>query len=287
MSGIALVTDSTCDLPAAGRLKYGAVVVPLHVSIGDATYVDGIDMNAATFYKRFAEAGQTAHSSQPSAGEFKQVYADLLESHDSVVSVHISGRLSGTVGSADTAAADVDPGRVRVVDSCRVSVGLGLVVQATGEAILGGASLDGVVAAAKAAARETRVWGVVPSLEVAVHGGRVSARMAHLADSVELKPIIAFGEEGATYVDGARVGFNRALRAVAHRVVRFAAGSQVRVSIAHADGPAAAYYLRERLSRSLARVDIPILEAGAVITTHVGLGTVAVGVQRLVERSSS
>jgi DegV family protein with EDD domain len=284
MGSIALVTDSTCDFDRQRLWERGVTIVPLHVSLGDSSFLDGVDMDPSVFYSRFAAAGQVARSSQPSVGEFVAVYRELLEHHEAVVSVHISGRLSGTIESAALAAQNTDPKRIRWVDSCQVSVGLGLVVQATAEAIDAGLDLDSVVAAAETAGRNTRVWGVTPSLEVAVKGGRVSQRFAHLADTVELKPIIAFDEEGAAEVDSARLGFHRTLRAMVHKAVRFASGHQVKAAIAHADGQPAAYYVWERMSSLLgahgSTREIPILQAGAVITSHVGLGTVAVAVRR-------
>lgn len=282
---IALVTDSTCDLSEAGQAAYRPLVVPLHFAIDGVSYLDRVDMDLTTFYERFRSSGQVAHSSQPSVGEFVEAYGSLLSQHEAVVSVHIAGRLSGTVQSASIAAETVDPARVRVVDSRHVSAGLGLVVQAAGEAIRAGKTLDEVVAAAEAAAGLTRVYGALPELEVAVKGGRVSAPAARLAGLIELKPLIVFDEEGGTRVDGARLGYHRALRAVASRVARYAAGSPIRVAIVHADGLDDAQFVQAQLLEPLAGLlrdpDIPILQAGAVITTHVGLGTVAVGVQRL------
>jgi DegV family protein with EDD domain len=278
---IALVTDSTCDLREAERAKYGTIMVPLHVTLGGTTYLDRIDLDSAGFYKRFRDMGQLASSSQPSAGEFQALYATLLETNDSVLSIHISGRLSGTLQSAAVAAEAVDPNRVRVVDSRQVSVGLGLVVQAAGEAIAAGETLEGASAAAEAAANQTRVYGAPPSLDVAVRGGRVSARVARLAGLIDLKPIIVFDNEGGAHTDGGRLGYYRTLRAVVDRVARYASAGPVRVAIVHADGLQAAQYVWQRLRSVLGDVDIPILEAGAVITTHVGLGSVAVGVQRL------
>jgi DegV family protein with EDD domain len=280
-AGIALVTDSTCDLPEADKLRYGTTAVPLHVSLGETSYLDRVDLDSAGFYRLFREAGQVARSSQPSVGEFEQVYRSLLEEREAVISVHISARLSGTVQSAISAARRVDPERVRVVDARQVSVGLGLVVQAAGEAILAGGSLDEVVAATEAAALDTRVYSALPALDVAVRGGRLSARTARLAGMIQLKPLIVFDEEGGVHTDGARLGYSRALRAVASRVAHFAGDEPARVSIVHADGPASANYARQRLQGLLGGLEIPILEAGAVITTHVGLGTVAIGVQRV------
>jgi DegV family protein with EDD domain len=278
---IALVTDSTCDLPDAERSRYRPVVVPLHFALGGVSYLDQVDMDSDTFYRRFRENGQVAHSSQPSVGEFSTVYADLLKGHDAVVSVHISGRLSGSVQSATVAAQIVDGARVRVVDSRHVSVGLGLVVQAAGDAIHAGADLDAVVAAAEAAARATRVYGALPDLGTAVRGGRVSAPAAMLAGLMDIKPLIVFDEEGATHIAGARLGYRRALQAVVDKVSRYAEGGAARVVIVHADGLQSALSVKQQLGAALGDLEIPVVQAGAVITSHVGLGTVAVGVRRL------
>jgi len=136
-------------------------------------------------------------------------------------------------------------------------------------------------AAAAAAPGATRVYGALLDLEVAVKGGRVSAPAARLAGIIDLKPLIIFDEEGGTHVDGARLGYHWALRAVAERVARFASGSAARLAIVHADGLESAQFVRERLASLVGDGEIPIMQAGAVITTHVGLGTVAVGVRRL------
>lgn len=159
-------------------------------------------------------------------------------------------------------------------------MGLGLVVQRTGEAIAAAKSLDEVTAAAEEAAAQTRVYSALPSLEVAVRGGRKSASTARCAGLIKLKPLIVFDEEGAVRVDGATLGYKRAIRVVAGRVACFAAGGPARLVISHADGLRDAYYVKQRLLKHLGDRDIPILESGAVITTHVGLGTVAVAVQR-------
>lgn len=279
-TGIALVTDSTCDLSDAEKLAHVTAQIPLHVELGGMSFLDRLDLDSVEFFRRFRETGQIAQSSQPSVGEFVRLYATLLESYEAVVSIHIAGRLSGTVQSATAAANAVDPARVRTVDSCHVSVGLGLVVQAAGEAIRAGADLEGVLAAARTAVLDTRVFSALPSLDAAVRGGRTSAPVARLGELIQLKPLIIFDPEGAVRTDGARRGYKRALQAVADRVAAFADGTPSRVSIAHADGQADADYLCERLRGLMGDIDIPTVAAGAVITTHVGLGTVAAAVRR-------
>ena len=136
---IALVTDSTVDLPEAAQLRFGIVMVPLTVTIGGRTYLDRVELSSPDFYRLVRETRRNCpRTSQPNRADFRRVYEALLEGHESVVSIHLSPRMSGTYQSAVGAAADVDPSRIRVVDARHLSVGLGLVVEAAGEAIQAG-----------------------------------------------------------------------------------------------------------------------------------------------------
>jgi len=136
---IAIVTDSTCDLPEDIANRLGVVSVPLAVTIDGHTYRDGVDMTALEFYRRMRAARELPKSSQPAVADFVATYERLLEHHEGIVSLHIAGALSGTVQAAAVAAQAVDPARIRVIDSCKVSVGSGLLVEAVAEAIRAGA----------------------------------------------------------------------------------------------------------------------------------------------------
>ena len=279
---IALVTDSTVDLPEAAQLRSGMVMVPLTVTICGKTYLDRVELSSPDFYRLARKTGELPRTSQPNRADFRRVYETLLADHESIVSVHLSPRISGTYQSALGAAVDVDAARIKVVDARHLSVGLGLVVEAAGEAIHEGATLDEVVAAAEEAARNTRVYGATPSLDFAVKGGRLGARTARIAGLIELKPIILFDEEGALHADGAHLGFNRALRGLARRALEFGRGAEARFAIAHADSPAAVAYVLQQLRKRLGPdQDIPLMECGAVLATHTGLGAIALAVRRV------
>ncbi len=284
---VALVTDSTFDLPEAAQLRYGTVMVPLTVSIGGRTYLDRVELGSADFYRMVRQTGELPRTSQPNRADFRRVYEALLEDHEGVVSIHPSARVSGTYQSALGAAADVDPSRVRVVDARHLSVGLGLVVEAAGEAIQAGESLEGVVAAAEAAARNTRVYGATPSLDFAVKGGRVNSKVAYMAGLIRLKPVILFDEEGGVHANGGHLGYARTIRGIARRAADFANGQPARVAITHADSPESAAYLLQQLHKRLGQQqDIPMMESGAVLATHTGLGAVAVAVRRFPAESA-
>jgi DegV family protein with EDD domain len=279
---IALVTDSTVDLPEAAQLRLGMVMVPLTVTIGGKTYLDRVELSSPDFYRLIRQTRELPHSAQPNRADFRRVYEALLEDHESIVSIHLSAHMSGTYQSALGAAEDVDGERIRVVDAKHLSVGLGLVVEAAGEAIRMGATLDEVVAAAQAAAQNTRVYGAVRSLEFPVKGGRINSNVAFVAELIRLKPIVLFDEDGKGHTDGGHLGFSRAIKGIARRTAEFAGQDKVRLAITHADSPSGVTYLLQELHKRFGPdQDIPMMECGAVLATHTGLGALAVGVRKL------
>ena len=187
-AALAVVTDSSCDMPEAKAHAAGLVRVPLSISFGDETFIDGVDMTPAQFYQRLATGGTAPKTSQPAVGDFRRTFRRLLENHEGIISLHVSAGLSGTYQAALAAARQVDADRIRVVDTRQVSVALGLVAEAVGEAIAAGNDLDGVAAFAERVSRETRLFASFASLDLATRGGRVSASQARVATLFGLNP---------------------------------------------------------------------------------------------------
>ncbi len=277
---IALVVDSTCDMPEELAQRLGVVRVPLRLTIDGRDYRDGVDMTSAEFYRRLPTARRLPTSSQPPVTEFGDVYRRLLERHEAVVSLHIAGALSGTVDAARAAAAALDPRRIRVIDTRKVSIGVGLLVEAAGQAIERGAGLDEVEDLVLGARDSVSLFGVLSSLDQAVKGGRVSARGARLITAAHLYPIITFTEEGRALKGGVAFGFDGALGKLVARAVAFAGDQPVRVMVVHTGRVEAAERVAERLRVRLGSSTIPIVSGGPVIATHAGLGSVMVGVGR-------
>ena len=281
-ASIAIVTDSTTDLPEDLAFGLGVVAVPLTLSLGQTEFLDGVDISADGFVHRIVSGSDVPRSSQPAVADFVQTYRRLLEYREGVVSVHIAGAMSGTVQSARAAAREVDPERVRVIDSCLVSIGSGLLTQAIGEAIAAGADLDEVEQVAERVKREIRIFGTVASLDFAVRGGRVSPTMARTLKRLHLAPIIVFDEHGKPGKGGAALGFDRALNALVKRAVHFVDGAPARAMVVHSGDQAGADFVAARLKERL-RCDVPVVRAGAVLTTHVGLGSVTAAVRRVID----
>jgi DegV family protein with EDD domain len=278
---IALVSDSSCDLPEATAHAIGLVKVPLTLSFGEETFTDGVDITPPQFYQRLAVSAVPPKTSQPAVGAFVATFRRLLENHEGIVSLHLSAGLSGTFQAALTAAQQVDPKRIRVVDTRLISVTLGLVAEAVGEAIAAGASLDEAAALAVRVSGQIKLLAAFPSFETALRGGRVSAAQARVAGLFKIIPILTIGEDGKAARDGIHLGFAASLRGMVKRAARFADGKPVRLMIAHGSAIGAAEYVAERLTARFGVTDIPIVNLTAVLAAHTGPGAVGIAVRRL------
>ncbi|MFH1176245.1 MAG: DegV family protein [Acidobacteriota bacterium] len=278
---VALVSDSSCDLPEAEAHAFSLVRVPLSMSFGDETFIDGVDITPPQFYQRLATSPVLPKTSQPAVGDFRATFERLLTNHEGVISIHLSSALSGTYQAARAAAQQVDPLHIRVIDSKQISVTLALVAEAVGGAIAAGATLDEAEEVALRAAAQIRLFAAIPSLDMAARGGRVSPAMARMARVFGLKPVLTIGADGKVAKAGVHIGFGACLRGLVKRAARYADGAQVRLLVAHANAIGAAEYVSERLSQRFGINDIPIVNLAAVLAAHTGPGAVGIAVRRL------
>lgn len=278
---VAVVTDSAADLPEATAHAVRLVRVPLLVTLGETTYADGVDITPPLFYRLLGTTAAMPRTSQPPVGAFRDTYERLLETHEGVVSIHLSSGMSGTFQAAASAAAMVDPARIRVIDSRQLCGSLGLVAEAAGRAAAAGKTLDEVAAAARAAVDDVIIFTVIGSLEMAARGGRVPASVARLAKVLRLHPVIAVRpSEGAARTVGFALGYGSAVRSLVRKTARFATGRPLQITISHANAVGAAAHIAERLAGRFELPDIPIVDAAIVLAAHVGPGSVAVSVRR-------
>ena len=256
---VRVVTDSTACLPAG--LSGGPVVVPLRVLVGDEVYAEGEDITPERLAELVAGGAQMS-TSQPPPEAFAAVYRGLgEEGARSIVSVHLSGALSGTVGSAGTAAAR-SPLQVRAVDSRTGAAGLGFAARAI-----------------EVAGTAHAVF-VVDTLEHLHRGGRLSGPAAALGTVLGVKPILRLSDGAVELAQRVRT------RAVgAERLLEQAAGfvaEAVRpvVAVHHFGAHDRAQALAGRL-HTRTRVDVEVTPLSAVLGVHVGPGTLAVVVADL------
>ena len=277
MGGVAVVTDSTADLPPDLAEILGLRVVPMSVSFGDETFISRITISDDEFYDRLKHADTLPTTSQPTPAWFEEAYGDAYDDGaDAVVSVHVSAQLSGTCELARTIAAKA-PLPVHVVDSRQVSGGLSLVVLAAQEAAADGASAAAVVAAAEHAREHVSTFVVVDTLEYLKKGGRLSGAQALLGSMLRVRPILWLNDGRVEVRERTRT-WRRAIDRMLALVEEHVAGRPAHVAVTHALAEGRTTAVWEQLEQ---RVDLrERLDAvvGPVVGTHTGPGAVGVSV---------
>ena len=266
----AIVYDSTADLPVAEHPDW--TMVPLTVHFGEAEFRDYVDLTAAEFYERLASSSTHPTTSQPAPGVFIAVYRDLLERYEHVVSIHLSAGLSGTFGSASTAAQEF-LGRVTVIDSRLVSMPLALGLGRAQDALDAGASPGDLPALFDKIGRQSGCLFSVATLEYLQRGGRIGRAQALVGTLLGVHPLLAV-EEGEVVPVGRVRGEARVLpELVAEFARRSAPYPTIDVAIAHADDLERAAELEALVREARAGIrSVRILTLGAVVGTHAGPG---------------
>ncbi|CAA9550820.1 MAG: DegV family protein [uncultured Thermoleophilia bacterium] len=272
----AVVYDSTADLPDGPAEHANWRMVPLSVHVGDRTFRDYVDLPAEEFYRLLAATPATPTTSQPSPGAFGEVYGELLERYDHVVSLHLSGELSGTVESARLGAASYGE-RVTVVDTRAVAVLLGLTVIGVQRLLDDGTDVAGVERWLERFRRHAGVVFSVETLEYLRRGGRIGAARALVGGLLSVRPILAVEDGEVRPVRRVRGG-RKALEALVEELgARTPAGHGLRAIVAHAAAADRAEELAAAIRAARPEVVLePVTTIGAVVGAHAGPGTVGV-----------
>jgi DegV family protein with EDD domain len=276
---VAIVSDTTAYLPAELVSDSEIHLVSLYVNWEDRSERE-LDMpDFEDFYGRLRTAERLPTTSQPSIGDFLDVYEPLVEHGFDVVSVHISGGISGTVEAARQAKARLAErgvgDRVTVVDSERACGGLGLLALAGARAAKAGAPLDEVVARIETARANLKMWFAVDTLEYLRRGGRIGAASAWLGSALKIKPILTLDKE-ITPIERVRTGAKARQRLLEYAEQRHADGADGWV-VQHIQAPAEAAELMQESERIMGRPPVFTSEIGPVICAHVGPGLLGVG----------
>jgi DegV family protein with EDD domain len=289
MSNVAIVTDSTAYLPTELIERHDVHVVPLYVVFeGDRPVPEVEITDYDEFFEELRSAERLPTTSQPSVGDFTSAYEPLLADGREVVSIHISGGLSGTPEAARQAKQALERNsaggeRVEVVDSTTAAGGLGFLVLAAAKAAAAGADAKQVAAAAAEARRELKMWFAIDTLEFLKRGGRIGAASAWIGSTLKVKPILTVENE-MTPVERVRTSSRAFERMLDYARQRNDSGAGA-WSAQHINAPDQCAALVERGTEVFGHGPTIVSEIGPVLAVHTGPGLLGIGAlpERFVE----
>lgn len=265
---VRVVTDSTSDISQAEAERLGITVIPLNIHFGTEQLRDGVDILPEQFFERLVQSKTLPKTSQPSAGAFLEIYQRLAQESDEILSVHISGKLSGT-GNSARAARDAlgSKARVEIVDTGTVSWPLGYAAKTAQQAAKAGKNLEECAAAARDALERTKLVFVLDTLEYLQRGGRIGRARAWLGQVFNIKPILTVRDGEVAPLERVRSRMK-----AEERLFELATAEPdlERVGVAHSSSPEEAERWAERLRSTRPGVQVDVSWLGPVVGVYAG-----------------
>lgn len=279
MSKVAIVTDSTANIPAELIKNYPVYTTPLQVLWDEKVLLDGIDIKTSDFYTRLESSKSMPSTSQVTPATFLNLYEDLLRDGYDIISIHISQKLSGTLDSAIQAKSQLPGARIELFDSKSTSMAMGFQVLAVARAATLGASLSECVTVAEKARDHTGVLFMAATLEFLHRGGRIGGGAKFLGTALNLKPILEVRDGRVEAVERVR-NINKAIDRMLELALRKMDNrTPIRIATIHANDPENAQMLLEKARRQFSVSEVSetyVAEVSPVIGTHTGPGTVGI-----------
>ena len=275
MGKVSIVTDSSADVPAQTAEALGIRMIPLNVMFGRQVFRDRVDITPQEFYRKLRQAKELPTTSQPSAGDFVELYRELGESADAIVSIHISTELSGTLKSAHAARAQLDgPHAIHIVDSRTTSMGLGLMVLAAAEMAQQGLEAPEIVQHVSALVPRMNVLFVVDTLEYLHRGGRIGGAERLLGTVLSFKPLLHIHDGRVDALQKARTKRRATARLLDIMEERIGRGKQACIAVLHGDAQEEAVSLRDEIQLRFSCKELHLCEVCPALGVHTGPGLV-------------
>lgn len=273
---VKIIVDSTADMTPEVQARVG--IVPLTVHFGEQEYVSGVDMDSRKFYEMLVESDVLPTTSQPTPAAFGDAFEEAVQAGCEVVCITCSGKLSGTYQSANIAAADYE-GRVHVLDSRTIAIGLGIFVEYALQLADRGCSAEEIVWKLMQKRDSVRLLAMVDTLEYLKKGGRISATAAFAGGLLNIKPVITL-TGGEIKVLGKARGSKQANNLLVQEIAKAGGVDFDRPLMLGYTGLNDALlqkYIQDSAALWEGQVsELPISIVGSVVGTHVGPGAVAV-----------
>ncbi|MCK9204478.1 MAG: DegV family EDD domain-containing protein [Bacteroidales bacterium] len=279
-SDVALVTDSTCDLPKEMIDKYQIHVVPLTIHFGSTYFLDRLTLNPPQFYSMLTSSGEPATTAQPASKEFQNKYEYLATHYNSIIGIHISHALSGTYSSSGKGAQDVRERaqkRIDVINSRSTSGGLGLLVLRMAQALENGASHDEIMSKMDEWLMKSQLRIFVTTLKYIVKTGRVNPWKSFIAKALDIKPILFLDDEGKAKMLKKSLTVNGSRKKIMRDVAGIAEKNPIwGYTVTHANNPETAHFFAEEMEKLTGKKPLFIDHASPVLVANVGPGVTCI-----------
>lgn len=272
-----IIADTLCGLSLETAQRLGIPMIPQVINFGEESYREGVDMDHAAFMARLRTGKELPKTSAPYPGDFLKVFEELVPTGESLVCLHPSAEVSGTVRSALTAQEAFPQADIRIIDTRTIAGPLASIVLAADRLAKSGATADQVVAAVHAMMPLARIYFLVDTLEFLRRGGRIGGAAALVGSVLQIKPILTFAGGKVEPFEKERTK-KRALARVLELVRSEAAsGAEAAISVMHSAAPDEAAALAATLMTDLGLEDVLVMDLVPAIVTHAGPGTLAIG----------
>lgn len=273
---VAIVVDSTAYLPEALVQKYKMHVIPLLVNWSGESLRDNVDITADQFYARLQTEKEMPTTSQPSPGDFLEVYKKAAETADSIICITISSELSGTYASAIAARDMMDEFPIEVIDSKSTVMGLGFMALAAAEAVAAGADLQAAVAKARALVPKMRLLFVVDTLEFLHRGGRIGGASRYMGTLLSIKPILTLEDGKIEPLEKVRTKKKALAKMLSIAENDLRGQTNFRIAVQNAAAAAEGDRVAAEVKKKFGLTEVIQSDISPVIGTHVGPGAIAI-----------
>ncbi len=273
-----IVTDRGCDLSAEQLEGLEIHFAPMRLTLDGVTYNSGVDITPEAFYDLMNQTEGFPTTSQATAGDFASLYKQLAAEDPEILSLHISGGLSGTLDSAHAGAQMVPEAKVKFWDTKWLSCPEGWQVEMAARMLKAGFSLDQVFDRLKELRSATLAMFTLDTLKYLIHGGRISHLKGLLASLLHLRPVITVDHETGKYTPmGQERTMKRAVQRMAELIAKmYPLGSNLRIQIMHGKNPAMVELLRETLAGMFQCQWMPTMAVAPVLGAHTGGSVIGV-----------
>ena len=280
IKSIGLVTDSTCDLPPEIIKKHDIQIVPIVIQAGKKSYLDQVDIKPKDFCYLLQKSQKKITTSQPTPASFKEVYNKVALKYESIISLHISEKLSGTIQGARVGAKSTKySDKIRIIDSKTSSVALGLLVVEAARLIKEGFAIEEIIDRLKIASDNLKIFVSIPTLKYLMRSGRLNKTKGLLGTLLNLKPIMTVNPDGYIIEAAKVIGQKKVVHKTLDLALNFAKSvKNPRFGIVHVLAPELAQWYYHKIRIVFNPSKIIIAEASPALSVHIGIGGAAIAV---------